>query len=358
VNVPELTEKVKRGVVGVYPLDVTSPVPAEGGAFGSGFIIDQEGHLITNAHVGGQASVAQIVFWDGSSARASLVAAAPYYDIALLKLDNPDPAKLFPVPLGDSEAVQPGELALAIGCPGSLEGFNIDRSNPFEYFGLRQTLTMRVVTGRDSDLAFEMSWYYRNRFLGTAEYGLSYAMHLPYVFRTQVPINSGNSGGPLFNRNGEVIAVNTWGLSAAAAPYLKIQQSNSSVPINFAKNFVVEVLEHRRHDIPWLGIHCIFPPSIQDPDSYIEFRERIRPQGLWIFEVDPDSPAAQAGLAKGDQILRVNGQEPPRPEAFRTQVLLGEIGEDYLLAVRRGEREFAVHLYSIPKPRYVVNFSV
>ena len=348
VDVPALVDKVKRGVVVIQPIGVSSIAAAELQSLGSGFVIDKQGHIITNYHVAGDASLLQVIFWDGTSMRASLVAGAPFYDIALVKLDDPDPEMLFPVALGDSDLVKSGDLALAMGSPGSGEGFNIDRSDPMEYWGLRSTATMRVVSGRNTDMSWSVYWNYGGRRMS-----VKYGLYFPYVFRTQVPINGGNSGGPLFNRKGEVIAINTWGGSNPIS-----QQTNFGVPVNCAKNFVVEILEHGRFDIPWMGLHCVFPPNVNNAEAYIEFVETQRPDGLWIYEVSPESPAEQAGLRKGDQILSVNKIPPPRPEDFRLEVLEGDIGQEYILGIRRGRKEFMVHLYTVPKPTYVNDFSV
>ena len=348
VDVPALVDKVKRGVVVIQPIGVSSIAAAELQSLGSGFVIDKQGHIITNYHVAGDASLLQVIFWDGTSMRASLVAGAPFYDIALVKLDDPDPEMLFPVALGDSDLVKSGDLALAMGSPGSGEGFNIDRSDPMEYWGLRSTATMRVVSGRNTDMSWSVYWNYGGRRMS-----VKYGLYFPYVFRTQVPINGGNSGGPLFNRKGEVIAINTWGGSNPIS-----QQTNFGVPVNCAKNFVVEILEHGRFDIPWMGLHCVFPPNVNNAEAYIEFVETQRPDGLWIYEVSPESPAEQAGLRKGDQILSVNKMPPPRPEDFRLEVLEGDIGQEYILGIRRGRKEFMVHLYTVPKPTYVNDFSV
>jgi len=348
VNVPELIEKVKRGVVVIQPIGISAIAAAELQSLGSGFVIDKQGHIITNYHVAGDASLLQVIFWDGTSMRASLVAGAPFYDIALIQLDDPDPDILFPVALGDSDMVNSGDLALAMGSPGAGEGFNIDRSDPMEYWGLRSTATMRVVSGRNTDMSWSVYWNYGGRRMS-----VKYGLYFPYVFRTQVPINGGNSGGPLFNRSGEVIAINTWG---GANPIS--QQTNFGVPINCAKNFVVEILEHGRFDIPWMGLHCIFPPNVSNAEAYVEFVETQRPDGLWIYEVSRESPAEQAGLRKGDQVLSVNEMPPPRPEDFRLEVLEGDIGQEYVLGIKRGKQEFMVHLYTVPKPTYVNDFSV
>jgi len=351
INVPELIEKVKKGIIVIHVIPTENPLRVQetGFALGSGFIIDKDGHALTNTHVAAQSAVMQAVLWDGSSYQATLVAAAPGYDSALIKLQGVPPEKLFPVTLGDSDTVKPGDLALAMGSPGAPEGFNVERSDPFEYWGLRATATMRVVSGRDTSMVFQVAVWNAYR----SEFGLQYATNLPYVFAMQVPINGGNSGGPLFNRYGEVIGINTWGGESVLS-----QQSNVAVPINYVKNFVLDVLEGRRHDIPWLGLHVAFPGNITRVDAYIEFRERFRKPGLHVYGVEKDSPAERAGLRPGDEILTVNGNYYPVPEDFRAEVLEGKIGQEYRMVVRRGNKTFSTIVYSVSKPPWIYNFSV
>jgi len=349
-DVAALVSKVIRGVVVVEELALSNPIPASFSALGSGFVIDKEGHVITNAHVAGKSGILRVILWDGTSYRATLVAAAPGLDIALIKIEDPDPDMMFPVTLGDSDKVRPGELALAMGSPGAEEGFNIDRSNPFEYFGLRSTATMRVVTGRNTNIDYQVvMWQY-----GKTGMGLQYATKLPYTFLMCTPINHGNSGGPLFNSKGEVIGINTWGWGNSPLA----QQLNGSVPVNCAKQFAAEVLEKKHWDVPWLGMYVLFPGNIQTAEAYIEFKERFRTPGLHVYGVVPDSPAAQAGLREGDEILDVNGHEYENPEDFRADVLGGAIGQEYSLLLRRGNKTFTARLQSVPKPRWVYDFSV
>lgn len=352
LNVPELIEKVKRGVIAVHTISTRySPwIAREGGlALGSGFIIDKDGHAITNAHVAGDSAVMQAILWDGSKYRATIVAAAPGLDIALIQLHDVPPDKLFPVPLGDSDTVKPGDLALAMGSPGSTQGATAERSNPLETWGLRLTATMRVVTGRETSMDFQM--FVWSAYKG--EIGLQYATHLPYVFMMQVPISGGNSGGPLFNRYGEVIGINTWGGGGTLS-----QQSNEAVPINYAKRFVADVLEGKRYEVPWLGIHIVFPHNITRPDAYIEFKERFRKPGIHIYGVEKGSPAERAGLMAGDEVLSINGKYYKMPEDFRAEVLEGNIGQEYLFAVKRGRQTLNVRVVTEPKPQWVFNFSV
>jgi serine protease Do len=228
---------------------------------------------------------------------------------------------------------------------------NIDRSNPREYWGLRSTATMRVVTGRNTNLDYQVLMWQSAR----ASLGLQYATQLPYTFLMSAPINPGNSGGPLFNRRGEVIGVNTWGWGGGSP---LAQQLNGSVPINCAKQFVAEVLEKKQMDTPWLGVHTVFPGNVQSVMGYIEFKERFRKPGVRVYGVYPDSPAAQAGLMNGDEIVDINGVVYAEPEAFRVDVIEGSIGQEYVLRVMRGNKLVTAAMRTVPKPRWIYDFSV
>ncbi len=351
VNVPELVNKVKKGVISINALSSESPIIAAETALsgGSGFVIDKDGHAITNTHVAGDTAVMQVILWDLSKYKATLVARAPGYDIALIKIHNIPSEKLFPVPLGDSDSVKPGDLALAMGSPGASQGVSAERSDPLETWLLKQTATLRVIVGRETSMEFQVGVWnaYRSGF------GLQYATNLPYIFRMQTPINPGNSGGPLFNRFGEVIGVNTWGGGGTL-----IQQSFSAVPVNAVKVFVEDIMEGKRHEVPWLGLHVVFPGNITRVDAYIEFKQRFRKPGLHVYAVEKGSPAERAGLLPDDEILTVNGRWYEVPEDFRMDVLVGRIGQEYVLQVRRGNRTFGTTLYSEAKPPWIWNFSV
>ena len=143
--------------------------------FGSGFLIDDEGHIATNFHVVQDADRIRISFQDGSSAQAELLGTNPANDLALLKVDSEAVKDITPLTLGDSAAARPGQLAIAIGSP----------------FGLGGSITVGVVSGLDRTLTSDLS------------------RPISGVIQTDALINPGNSGGPLLNRDGEVIGINT-----------------------------------------------------------------------------------------------------------------------------------------------------
>lgn len=361
-SVRGVIEKVKKGVIRVQGVSIDSPVTANFYGGGSGFVfeVDYENgfaYAITNHHVSGHTSMSAVKFWNDTQYRAEMIATEPGIDVALLKVYGiPDERGLpeeertiVPVVLGDSDRVQIGELAVAMGNPGAREGINIDRSNPLEDFLLAQTATHAVVTGRATPLEFMVSiWRQQQRSLG-----FQYGTNFDYAFRISVPINGGNSGGPLFNSRGEVIGINFYG-----GAFVQAQNHNWAIPINLAKDFVFQFLETGCFEKPWLGLDIIMPSFIRGPEEYIEFAERYRGDEIKVFSVRSDSPADRAGFQKEDIILTVDGNMFQTPEDIRLDVFNREIGSLVHFVVLRDGDEIEISAEVGPKRTYDSEFSV
>jgi len=223
------------------------PMPQEG--TGSGFVIDKEGHIVTNNHVVEGAETIEVTLFDSTRIPAEIVGLDPANDLAVLRIDVPS-AKLNPVELGSSDALRVGQRAIAIGNP----------------FGLDWTLTTGVVSSLGRPLRIDEQRYLYN------------------VVQTDAAINPGNSGGPLLDSSGRVIGVNTAIRSGA-------ENIGFAVPVDTVKRVVPELIEHGRYRHPWLGIlsYTITPDLASRLDLPVE-------QGLLVARVVAGSPADQAGL--------------------------------------------------------------
>jgi len=238
---------------------------------GSGFLIDDQGHIVTNNHVIAEAEQIEVTFSTGATVRAKLLGGDPYSDLAVLKVDLPAD-QLQPVELGDSSALKPGQRVIAIGNP----------------FGLAGTMTEGIISALGRTLPESSSDTSPNTYIN------------PDVIQTDAAINPGNSGGPLFDSRGRVIGVNTAIRTSSADP--TGQPSNSgigfAVPINTVKRIIPDLIEDGRVRYPYLGI------TSQDGFRLAEVGEQLKlgaTSGVLVFDVTPNGPADQAGIRGGDR---------------------------------------------------------
>lgn len=253
-------ERVSPAVVHITSQVITldffwGPVPQEG--TGSGFILDREGHIVTNNHVIEGAERIDVTLADGTVVPAQVVGADPYNDLAVIRIDAPAEL-LTPVELGSSADLRVGQRAIAIGNP----------------FGLDRTLTTGVISSLGRIIESE------GRPLGE-------------LIQTDAAINPGNSGGPLLDSRGRVIGVNTAIRSGA-------ENIGFAVPVDTVKRVVPQLIATGRYEHPWLGIlaYAITPGLAQALDLPVE-------QGLLIAQIYRDSPAHKAGLRGGTRQVRV-----------------------------------------------------
>jgi S1-C subfamily serine protease len=236
----------------------------EGGSLGSGFVIDTEGHVVTNYHVVQGATGIEVDFASGYKARARLLGSDADSDLAVLQVDAPA-EQLIPVPLADSDQVQVGQRVVAIG-------------NPFGYFG---TMTVGIVSGLGRDLP-------------TLRESLdATGFRTPDIIQTDAAINRGNSGGPLLNLQGQVIGVNK-ALESETG-------ENSGVGFAIASNTVRQIapflISEGRFVYPYLGIQSV---SLQDVSlSLQEQLGLVQATGAYVTSLVAGGPAAQSGL-RGD----------------------------------------------------------
>jgi len=265
--------------------------PRQGGGFGSGFIISEDGYIITNAHVVDNASEIRVGLNDRREYQAELVGSDPASDIALLKLDA---NKLPTVKIGDSEELRVGEWVLAIGSP----------------FGFEHTATQGIVSALARSLPDDT--------------------YVPFI-QTDVAVNPGNSGGPLFNTDGEVVGVNSQIYSRSGG----YQGLSFAIPINVAMSIANQLKEKGFATRGWLGV------SIQNVDQALAKSFGLdKPEGALVAQVVEGSPAEKAGFDSGDIILEFNGRGVIYSSALPPLVGAVTPGETVdVLILRNGEQQ-------------------
>jgi len=240
------------------PLPQGFDVPRHAQGQGSGFIIDPDGHVVTNNHVVENATEVEVVLNDGTRHQARVKGRDSKTDLALLKIDTDKPLPF--VKLGNSEQARVGDWVLAVGNP----------------FGLGGSVSAGIISARGRDIHSG-----------------------PYDDYLQIdaPINRGNSGGPLFDASGRVIGINT----AIYSPSGGNVGIGFAIPAAAAETVVAALLEHGRVKRGWLGVQI--QPVTEEIAAALGRDDR---QGALVAEVMPNSPAAAAGLRAGDLILSLN----------------------------------------------------
>ncbi|NIP87142.1 MAG: Do family serine endopeptidase [Planctomycetales bacterium] len=279
------------------------PAPPFALGQGSGFLISQDGYILTNAHVVDGASQLTVRLADGREMDARTIGTDQQSDVAVVKVE----ASGLPVlAMGDSDQLAVGQWVLAVGSP----------------FGLPGTVTAGIVSaqGRSG--------------VGIADY--------ENFIQTDAAINPGNSGGPLLNLKGEAIGINTAIFSRTGA----FNGIGFAIPINMARDICDQLIKNGSVTRGWLGI------SIQELTAELadSFGVPADVTGVLIGDVLPDSPAAKAGLKAGDVIVDMDKQPVRKPGAFRNRVASLAPGSTVRIAVMRDgtRREFEVTLGTLP----------
>jgi serine protease Do len=232
----------------------------EGQGTGSGIIIDNQGHIVTNNHVVDGAQEMTVILHDGKELEATLVGRDPQTDLAVIKVN---PANLTIAELGDSSKLEVGELAVAIGSPMGTE-----------YAG---SVTAGIISGL-------------NRKVSVGDNSIK-------LIQTDAAINPGNSGGALVNSEGKVIGINTIKFAETT-----VEGMGFAIPINEAKPIIQEIISKKKIARPYLGIQGI---TISKEDA----AEYKVPQGVYVNDVVGYSGAERAGLKKGDIITKLDGKK-------------------------------------------------
>jgi 2-alkenal reductase len=311
----------ERVLPGIVSLQV---VGDQGGSLGSGFVYDDQGHILTNYHVVEGAKQLEVDFTSGYKIYGTVIGTDPDSDLAVVKVNAPA-SELHPLPLGDSNSLKVGQTVIAIGNP----------------FGLSGTMTTGIISALGRTLDSQR---------GAPSGGFFTAGD---IIQTDAAINPGNSGGPLFNLNGEVIGVNrairTTNFTGTGEPV------NSgigfAIAINIVKRVAPVLITEGQYDYPYLGISSIDELSLPQ----IEALGLQSFTGAYVTSVTPNGPADKAGIRAGDQstsaglnaggdmIIAIDGRSIRSfDDLLRYLINNKSPGETVVLTVLRGEEQVDV----------------
>jgi Do/DeqQ family serine protease len=278
---------------------------------GSGFVISNDGTILTNAHVVDGADTVTVLLKDGRSLQGKVLGRDNLTDVAVIKIQANN---LPTVQMGDSDQLRPGEWAIAIGNP----------------LGLDNTVTAGIIsaTGRTSGD------------VGVPDKRVGF-------IQTDAAINPGNSGGPLLNQYGQVVGMNTAIIGGGA------QGLSFAIPIKTAQRIATQLIATGKVDHPYLGIQMTsLSPELKqrlnaDRSSTFKLQDD---SGVLVYQVLPNSPASRVGLKSGDVIKKINGQEITKANQVQQTVDDTAVGKSLQLEVRRSGQVLNVAVQPEPIP--------
>ena len=247
---------------------------------GSGFVLDTEGHIVTNAHVVRDAQEILVTFYNGAVAEAELVGYDDYSDLAVISVPV-DKANLLPVTLGDSNDLHVGQRVIAIGNPFGLQGSMTE--------GIISALGRSLPSAQMLDARYQR---YSN----------------PSIIQVDASVNPGNSGGPLLDTYGRVIGINT----AIRSDTGVFQGIAFAVPVNTMKRIVPQLIENGEAQYPWLGISSLSNEGGYSVAALADELGLPVQYGVLVTGVADNSPAAHAGLQAGTDFVEVRGMQIAR----------------------------------------------
>jgi serine protease Do len=307
-------EKVTKNVVNIASVRMVTDellriFPIEG--VGSGILIDNQGHILTNYHVVDHARRLKVTKYDGKTFNAKVIGTDKLTDLAVLKIEfdsnspnninnnNSNINRLDTIPsaeLGDSDSLRVGQIAIAVGNPFGLTG--------------GPTVTTGIISSLNRNIEFED---------GILE-----------LVQTDAAINPGNSGGPLVNTNGEIIAINT-----AKIPYA--HGIGFAVPVNTAKTILQELIQYGKVNRPWLGVS-----TIKITSRIASYYRLPTNEGALVVKVEEYSPAADAGIRQGDIIEEIDEKRIEEITELSSRIKKKKANEKTLLSVNRYGRRFDI----------------
>jgi putative serine protease PepD len=298
LSVSDIYKNTYKGVVEITVTQGSSPTPFGGQqsqqALGSGFVIDDQGHIVTNEHVVDGATSIKVRLWDGKTYDATLVGSDASTDLAVIKLDAPS-SVLEPLTLADSNSLQVGDNVVAIGSP----------------FGLENTVTSGIVSALHRQMTSP------NNF------------SIDDAIQTDAAINHGNSGGPLLNSSGQVIGVNAQIESDGGGS----DGVGFAIPSNTVKSITSELISTGKAEHAYLGV------SVEDANGSVK-----------LAEVRSGTPAEAAGLQAGDTIVSVDGQRVTTGDQLTSTISSKKPGDRVTIVFERGGQTHSVEVTLASRP--------